>query len=147
MTDDSTRGLRLEPDVPPAIMADVPESERKAAREAWLRLEPHRREMLAGSSHGFAVTMLRHLAIGWDPLAPLNRLPDSAGGGWARKVRFAFPNGGGEWVWVRVASPDAITGELMNEPERAPNGALGSSVGLRLTPDGFAEAVLVTETG
>lgn len=143
VTDDPARG-RFAPDVPAALLAAVPEDKREEARSAWLRLEPGRREVLAEASPEFAAEMLLLLAHGWDPLAPLNRLPDDAGGGWARKVRFSAPDSPdstAEWMWVRVESPEATTGELLNDATLAVGAAAGSRVAFRITPAGHAEAV------
>jgi hypothetical protein len=118
-----------------AILSATPAGERAAVCAAWDGLLPERREFLAKWSPAMVAGWLRGLLESWDDDAPLNTLPE---GGYARRVAIRDDAGARQWVWCRVATASATSGELIPCEEQGYSG--GTRISFELQPDGGATA-------
>jgi hypothetical protein len=119
-----------------AILAVTPAQEHDAVCAAWEGLLPERRDYLARWSPAFIAGWLRGLVSEWDDSAPLNALPE---GGYARKVVILTADGHRQWVWCRVPTTQATSGEVI-QCDDMNRFALSSRIRFTLRPDGFAAA-------
>lgn len=118
-----------------AILLATPKAERAAVCAAWDGLLPERREFLSTWSPTMVAGWLRQLLDTWDDTASLNTLPE---GGYARRVAITDDMGEQQWVWCRVATASATSGELIPCEEHGYTG--GARVTFTLGPNGEATA-------
>jgi hypothetical protein len=119
-----------------AILAVTPAEEHDAVCAAWEGLLPERREYLSRWSPAFIAGWLRGLVSEWDDTAPVNVLPE---GGYARKVAIVTADGERQWVWCRVPTTQATSGEVIHCDDKR-RFALSSRIRFTLRSDGFAAA-------
>jgi hypothetical protein len=120
-----------------AILSATPVADRAAVCAAWDGLLPERREFLSTWSPTMVAGWLRRLLDAWDDAAPLNTLPE---GGYARRVAITDAAGERHWVWCRVATASATSGELIPCEEQGYPG--GARIAFELQPDGQATATV-----